>query len=136
MAKLARNVDNTSTLRKSFTDQVIDRVTAEWPSGGSAEMKWGAIKGGALTSSADSILGTPDRRHPDWFRESVDALKPALRHRNNMYTRWLATRRADDLSRFRRARSACRQAVRGAKNRWYDAKAKEAQKGVFGGKLV
>ena len=60
VAKLARNVDNTSTLRKSFRDQVIDRVTAEWPSGGSAEMKWGAIKG-ALTSSAESILGTADR---------------------------------------------------------------------------
>ena len=53
-----------------------------------------------------------------------------------MYTRWLATRRADDLSRFRRARSACCQAVRGAKNQWYEAKAKEAQKGRFGGKLV
>ena len=72
VAKLARNADSTSTLQNCFRDQVLDRVTVECPSGDSAETKCGAIKG-VLTSSAESVLGTADRRHPDWFRASLEA---------------------------------------------------------------
>ena len=88
----------------------------------------------ALLDTAEAVLGTESRHHPDWFRECADELEPVLQRRNKMYMKWLATKRAEDQRRFRQARGEARQVIRDAKNRWFQAKAEEAQKARFGGK--
>ena len=85
MSKLARGVsDNHSgtTQRRLFQEQVADRAAEEWPNGGSVEEKWEVLKF-ALTKSAEALLGTEDRHHPDWSCES------AGEWRNQLYTKWL-----------------------------------------------
>ena len=138
VSKLARSGsenDSRPTQRSLFQEQVNDRAATEWPVGGSAQEKWEALKS-ALSKSAEALLGTEDRRHPDWFCESAGRLKPVLQRRNELYTKWLATKCTNDLSQFRRARSECRWAIREAKNQWFQSKAEEAQKARFGGKIV
>ena len=127
--------DSRPTQRSLFQEQVNDRAATEWPVGGSAQEKWEALKS-ALCKSAEALLGIEDRRHPDWFCESAGRLKPVLQRRNELYTKWLATKCTNDLSQFRRARSECRWAIREAKNQWFQSKAEEAQKARFGGKTV
>ena len=56
--------------------------------------------------------------------------------KNHLYNKWLSTGCADDHRRFCGAHTVARRAVRLAKNSWYQQKAKEAQQGRFGGKVV
>ena len=108
---------------------------AAWPQDGSVEEKWKVIRS-ALTKAAESVLGSEQRHQPDWFQESKTTILPALEHRNRMYTQWLATGDERDLQKFRSARAEARQAVRTAKNAWFQTEAEEAQKGRFSGKRV
>ena len=117
-----------------FQEETVNRTQTKWPHGGSAEEKWSVMRS-ALTEAAETVLGTEPRRPPDWFRESKN-LKPALQLRNQLYNQWLASKSTADLQRFRKARSETRQAIRAAKNAWFQAKAEEAQRGRFGGKAV
>ena len=121
--------------RTIFQHAVVETAQSRWPPMGSVEEKWQTVRG-ALTEAAESVLGIEKRHHPDWFRESADALEPVLQHRNNLYMKWLATGGPVDLQRFRQARGDARRAVRAAKNSWFQAMADEAQKGRFGGKEV
>ena len=123
------------TPRERFQDETVREAQAAWPQDGSVEEKWKAIRL-ALTKAAESVLGSEQRRQPDWFQESKTTILPALEHRNRMYTQWLATGDERDLQKFRSARAEARQAVRTAKNAWFQAKADEAQKGRFSGKRV
>ena len=56
--------DSGATQRSSVQEQVVDRAVTEWPTGGNVQGKWEAVKP-ALTKSAEALLGTEDRRHPD-----------------------------------------------------------------------
>ena len=117
----------------AFQEEIVNRTQTKWPQCGSAEEKWIVMKS-ALTEAAEAVLGTESRRQPDWFDESR-TLQPALQHRNQLYKRWLATQSTADLQRFRKARIETRQAIRAAKNAWFQAKAEEVQRGRFGGKV-
>ena len=99
------------------------------------EEKWSAIRS-SLTKSAEAVLSTERRYHPDWFIESAASLEPMLQHRNHLYAKWLATGRSADLQRFRKVRGDACRAVREAKNSWFHVMAEEAQRGRFGGKEV
>ena len=69
MSKLARSVGDDHrgpSQRRLFQKQVADRAAAEWPTGGNVEEKWEAVKS-ALSKSAEALLSTEDRHHPDWF---------------------------------------------------------------------
>ena len=129
VAKLTNSEDYVA-----FQEEIVSKTQAKWPHGGSAEEKWLAMRS-ALTEAAETVLGTESRRQPDWFRESKN-LQPALQRRNQLYNQWLTSKSADDLQRFRKARSETRRVIRAAKNAWFQAKAEEAQRGRFGGKTV
>ena len=101
----------------------------------SVEEKWLNVKA-ALKATADSTLGYEKRRNPDGFRESVDTLEPLLQKRNQMYSKWLCSGHNSDKLQFLNPRRAGRQAVRAAKNTWFQNKVKEAQKVRFWGKKV
>ena len=90
----------------------------------------------ALTEAAKSELRYEHLKQPDWFQESLETLEPLLCQKNQLYAKWLSTGQTNDRRRFSEARAAARKAVRAAKNYWYQHKAKEAQQGRFGGKLV
>ena len=116
VAKLARNgrlEEGPSEVpqREVFQQQVADRASAAWPVEGSAEDKWDAMRS-ALLDSAEAVLGTESRYHPDWFRECADELEPILQRRNKLYSKWLATKRAEDQRRFRQARGEARRLIR------------------------
>ena len=116
-----------------FQEQAADRAIATWPRGGSD--KWAAMRS-VLEESAAALLPMAKRHHPDWFRESANTLKPLLQHRNELYSRWLATKRTEDHLRFRRARGEAQRAIRKAKNDWFETKTEEAERQQFGGKKV
>ena len=50
--------------------------------------------------------------------------------------RWLASRKEEDLTRFKVARNEARKSIREAKNSWFRAKAQEAEGERFRGKKV
>ena len=61
---------------------------------------------------SDELVGKVKGHQPDWFRESMSTLKPLLQSRNFAHTKWLASRKGDDLARFQEAWRA----IRAAKN--------------------
>ena len=66
----------------------------------------------------------------------MGTLKPLLQRRNCAYTKWLASRKGDDLTRFKQARITAWRAIRTAKNSWFQEKEEEAEREGFRGKKV
>ena len=120
---------------EEFQEEVVERARVAWPEEGMAEDKWKAVCT-ALTEAADSRLDRVKGRQPDWFQESLDELRPKLRNKNDDYIKWLATSKGEDLLQFKEARSVARKAIRQVRNAWFQAKADEAQRQYFGGRVV
>ena len=99
----------------------------QWTEDQSVEEKWLVLRA-ALTDAAESVLGREKRGSPDWFRESSESLEPLFGKRNQLYLKWLSSRRESDKQKFLRVRKSARQAVRAAKNAWFLGKAEVAQK--------
>ena len=121
VAKLARNGrpeegPSEAPQREAFQQQVADRASAAWPAEGSAEDKLEAMRF-ALLDSAEAVLAI-------------------LQRRNKRYTKWLATKHAEDQRSFWQAKGEARRVMQDAKNRWFQEKAEEAQKAWFGRKRV
>ena len=138
MSKLtgdAPTEDQAPSRRVIFQEKVRERTAETWPDYGTAEEKWQVLCA-ALTETAEEKLGTVVRRQPDWFHEATNNLEPLIQKRNVLYGKWLASNSPTDLAEFRRARGEARQAVRRAKNSWFQAKADEAQRACFSGKIV
>ena len=87
------------TLRERCQNETVREAQAAWPQNGSVEEKWKAIRS-ALNKAAESVLGSEQRRQPDWFQESKTTILPALEYQNRMYTQWFATGDARDLQKF------------------------------------
>ena len=119
----------------SFVEAVEGKIKDAWSECKTGDEKWAIIKS-AFTESGRAVLGTNNKRNPDWFRESVSTITPVLTHRNQLCNRWLSSQKQIDLRKFREARSKARKVIREAKNAWFQAKAEEAQKSRFGGKVV
>ena len=139
VSKLTRNEtavkQHGSSWREEFQQQAGERASKNWPEEGTAEDKWEVLQS-ALLESAETVLGTENRHQPDWFRDSATVLELLLKKQHKLYTRWLTTKLVADQLSFRQARGTARQAIRDAKNRWFQAKAEEAQRAHFGGKVV
>ena len=129
------NSNGESTPSALFQEAASAKAREAWKDSSSAEEKWLVLRS-AMIEAAKSELGTDQRRHPDWFRESSELLEPLFLERNQLYTKWLSTGRESDRKRFAGARRRARQAVRAAKNAWFQGKAEEAQRERFGGKKV
>ena len=89
-------LDGNKATCTSFMEAVEESVKSAWPECVSGEEKWAAIKT-AFTEAGRSVLGTCVKHTPDWFREQAGTITPALVHRNQQYTKWLATHRQTDL---------------------------------------
>ena len=122
-------------VKERYLQEVLQRAADNWSEDAGVERKWSAVKS-ALVGAAEEVLGKADRRQPDWFQESAIALQPLLVARNIAYSKWLGSKRAADLGKFRQARSVARRAIRKAKNDWFQGKAEEVEKERFGGKKV
>ena len=123
------------TTKGLFVNGVSRRLQAVWNQEGSVEEKWTLLKT-ALTDAAQSTLGTQKRRSPDWFAENSSKLLPLYEQRNKFYLRYINTDSEEDRNNFKRARKEARRATREAKNQRFVMKAKEAQEGRNGGKVV
>ena len=124
-----------STVWGHFQELVSDTVKETWKADSSLEDKWNTLKT-ALVDAAKTTIGYEKRKHPDWFRESMNVLEPLFQKRNQLYLRWLGSSLSSDKEMFSKARSEARRAVRDAKNKWFVNKAEEVQKVRFGGKRV
>ena len=127
--------ESIQTLRLEFQKQVAERAGAACSTEGGVDEKWTAVSG-VLIESVTELVGKVKGRQPDWFRESMGTLKHLLQSRNCAYTKWLASKKGDDLERFKQAQIIARRAIRAAKNRWFQEKAEEAEKERFKGKKV
>ena len=123
------------TTKERFVEQVLKRAAESWPEEGSLEEKWTAVRS-ALTETADQQLGRVSGNNPDWFGEAMGHLTPLLQERNAAYLRYLRSQRPEDHRKFKEARGRAKREVRRAKNRWFENKAQEVEKGRFGGKTV
>ena len=120
MSKLVKSKKEVGELSEPNQQEVFLELTAEktinaWPSGGTVLEKWSVMKS-ALIETVIASLGIEKQRHSDWFRESTDAIKPRIQHRNKMYTKWLSTKRTEDHLNFNRAYGDARRSIRKAKN--------------------
>ena len=122
-------------MRLEFQKQVAERAGAAWSTEDGVDEKLTAVSG-TLIESADGLVGKVKVCQPDWFRESMGTLKPLLQSRNCAHTKWLASRKGNDLTRFKQAQITAWRAIRAAKNSWFQEKVEEAKKERFGGKKV
>ena len=102
-------------MRDDYLQKVLEKASIAWHEEDGVNDKWSAVCS-ALIHSAEEVLGTVKGSQPDWFRDSLNDLKPLLTLRNTAHSRWLGTRKEEDLTRFKEARLAARRAVREAKN--------------------
>ena len=122
-------------VRSEYLEKVLERAREDWSEEDGVDEKWSAVLS-ALVTTVEDVLGRAGRPQPDWFRDSLDELKQLLTLRNTAYSRWLGTGKQEDFTRFKEARGTARQAVRKAKNRWFQEKAEEIEREMFGGKKV
>lgn len=66
-----------------------------WNSEGSIEENWASMKL-AMCKTAEVVIGTEKRKHPDWFRESETTLKTLFEERSKLYVKWLSTGHESD----------------------------------------
>ena len=105
---------------RAFQEDADSRAHAIWSNEGTEE-KLQAISS-ALVEAGKTILGIESRCQPEWFRDSMN-LQSAIEQKNKLYSRWFATKNIAYLQKFQRARSETRQAIRVAKNKWFQEKA-------------
>ena len=123
------------TARGQFQEMVGEKLNQLWEEADSIEKKWTSMKS-ALCEVAEATIGREKRRQVDWFRESAPIIRPLLQKRNALYNKWLSSGKVTDKEEFKEARKKAQKAIREAKNNWFSLKAKEAQGGVNGGKVV
>ena len=135
----AEDAESNQALRVEFREQVVERARAGavWSMEGGIDETWVAVSV-VLTESADALLGKVRGHQPHWFRESMSILKPLIQSRNCAYTIWLATRKEEDLARFKqvKVRNVARRAIRAVKNSWFQSKVEVAERECFGEKSV
>ena len=133
----AEDAESNQALSVEFWEQMVKRAraVAAWSMEGGIDEKWAAVSG-ALTESADVLLGKVRGHQPDRIRESMSTLKPQLQGRDCAYAKWLATRKEAELVRFKQVRNVMRRAIRATKNIWFQSKVEEAEREHFGGKRV
>lgn len=120
------------TTKGLFQSRVTEGLKEEWKEDAPAEVKWRT----ALCDCAETTLGKQSRRSLDWFRESKADLEPLYEKRNQSYVKWLSTGKEKDMKEFKGVRREARRATQEAKNMWFLRKAREAQAGRNGGKIV
>ena len=123
------------TARGHFQEMVGEKLNQCWKETDSIEEKWTSVKS-TLCEAAEATIGREKRRQADWFRESAPIIHPLLQKRNALYCKWLSSGKISDKEEFQEARKKAQKVVREAKNNWFSLKAKEAQGGVNGGKVV
>ena len=119
------------TTKGIFQENVYQRVKRSWQDMKTANEKWSAIKD-ALQKAAKCCSRLEKRRQPDWFRDSYNCLKPLIEDRNKLYARWVSTGNQGDKRKYCTQRRFTRKVIREAKNKWFQQKASEAQKGRHG----
>ena len=122
-------------MKERYIEQVLERVADLWPEEGNLEEKWMAVRS-ALINTADQQLGKVCGNNPDWFQESMQHLTPLLKQRNAAYLRYLCSQRPEDHRKFKEARVRAKREIKRAKNRWFESKAQEVEKGRFGRKTA
>ena len=120
-------------VRDKFVATVLDKTREGWCDEATVTDKWLTVSS-ALVSSAEEVIGAEKRSQPDWFRDSLELLRPLLLSRNAAYSEWLGSGRQEDLMWFREVRLQARRAVKSAKDAWFLMKAKEIEGDKFGGK--
>ena len=134
IAHLTGRAAVSTTYREQYMDGVATKATETCSEGNSVEEEWSAIRS-AMVETAREVLGYEEKYHqPDWFRESEENLGPLFQERNQLYLRWLSTKRTSDHKKFKKARRDARKAMREAKDAWFRKKAEKAQLGRYGGK--
>ena len=124
-----------TTATGHFQEMVEEKLNQLWEEADSIEKKWTSVKS-ALCEAAEATIGREKRRQADWFRESAPTIRPLVQKRNALYNKWLSSGKVSDKEEFQEARKKTQKAIREAKNNWFSLKAKEAQGGVNGGKVV
>ena len=122
------------TAKGSFLGSIGEKLRERWDKDSNVEEKLDVLTS-VMCDATRECLGHEDRRQPDWFRESeVDLTLFVLR--NRLHTLWLSIGREENRKKYADARRAARQAVRPAKDAWFQRKTLEAERGRNGGKLV
>ena len=98
-------------MRAQYLEKVLERASDACSEDDGVDELWSAIQS-ALVTTAEDVLGGAGRYQPDWFRDSLEELKPLLELRNTAYSRWLGSGRQEVLVAFRQARGNARRAVR------------------------
>ena len=78
------------TVREEYVRKVMERANKTWCDEDGVDEKWETVRS-ALVTTAEEVLGPAGCSQPDWFRDSIDKLKPLLAIRNTGYSRGLFT---------------------------------------------
>ena len=135
VAKLkGRCVDESGreTSMGSFVRVVEQELQTKWDETSIVQEKWDTLKS-ALCDGAKTELGYEDRKQPDWFRESEKDLKSLFSERNRLYVLWVSTSKDVYKTEYKVARRTARRAMRVAKDKWFQRKASEAERGGMAG---
>ena len=133
----ARCVDESGreTSMGSFVRVVEQELQTKWDETSTVQEKWDKLKS-ALCDGTKTELGYEDRKQPDWFRESEKDLKSLFSERNRLYVLWVSTSKDVYKVKYKVAQRTARRAMAVAKDKWFQRKAFEAERGRHGGKLV
>ena len=113
---------------KAFSEKVSDLLPAEAvdvDGGVDTEQEWAAMRKCVVAASSE-VLGYETRRQPDWFRDSVDTLRPLIERKNAAHQEFLQKDTRDSKLVFRTQQRAVQRAVNAAKEVWIERVATHA----------
>jgi len=116
----------------AFNDDVVKRISSVWSDDMSFEEKWSTVRDG-FVAGAEAVLGEDCRRQPDRFKQSAATLQPLIVARNNLFKRCLQSQCDWDRQRYVAKRRLVANAVKKAKNDWFQQKPKEVEDKVMRG---
>ena len=105
-----------------YLEAVLNQFNKSWVGDGALDEKWQVLQN-TLTFASKYLLGFSQRNQPDWFTDLLGHLQPLFILRNEAYFKWVGTGAPTDLIKFRKARGEVRQAIRVAKNKWFQDRA-------------
>ena len=129
--KAAKKLDiaklKSTETRVMLSSKLSEAYTAAGSSGTDSAAMWDSFKSITL-KVAEDVLGSPERKHRDWFDENDSLIKPLLANLHDLHLQAIEDRSNDELANaYRTSKQQAQNALRNMKNAWWKARATEMQ---------
>ena len=113
--------------RVLLSTKLQEAYAAAGSTGTDATALWNSLKSVTLKVAAD-VLGSPDRKHRDWFDENDPLIKPMLSNLHDLHVQAIEDKSNVELANaYRTHKQEVQKSLRNMQNTWWKARAADMQ---------